>query len=144
MGTGVIIQKDDSVRQHSRAFWVHGASQQPQPPRKEPHLFFTCLHFQCWTNTLYTTLIFRTIKKQLCGLRLYNRGMLVRHSGSVSRESQWSNSRFSLLSLLLHMGVRGSILIYLFVTYVCFILIMLCYSTPECSNSSAKGYCLLD
>ena len=38
-------------------------------------------------------------------------GMHVRHSGSVSRESQWFNSRFSLLSLLLHMAVRGNILI---------------------------------
>ena len=38
------------------------------------------------------------------------------------------------------MGVRGSIQIYLFVIYVCFILIMVCYSAPECSNSSAKVY----
>ena len=30
-------------------------------------LFFACLHFQCWTNTLYTTLTSRVIKKQLCG-----------------------------------------------------------------------------
>ena len=30
-------------------------------------LFFTCIHFQCWTNTLYTTLTSRSIKKQLCG-----------------------------------------------------------------------------
>ena len=29
-------------------------------------LFFACLHFQCWTNTLYTTLTSRAIKKQLC------------------------------------------------------------------------------
>ena len=28
-------------------------------------LFFACLHFQCWTNTLYTTLTSRAIKKQL-------------------------------------------------------------------------------
>ena len=32
-----------------------------------PLLFFACLHFQCWTNTLYTALTFRAIKKQLCG-----------------------------------------------------------------------------
>ena len=38
MRTGVIKQKDDSVRQHSRAFWLYGGSQQPQPPRNEPHL----------------------------------------------------------------------------------------------------------
>ena len=29
-------------------------------------LFFACLHFQCWTNTLYTTLTSRAINKQLC------------------------------------------------------------------------------
>ena len=38
MGTGVIMQKDDSVRQYTRAFWLYGASQHPQPPRNEPHL----------------------------------------------------------------------------------------------------------
>ena len=38
MGTGVIMQKDDSIRQHSREFWLYGASQQPHPPRNEPHL----------------------------------------------------------------------------------------------------------
>ena len=38
MGMGVIMQKDDSMRQHSRAFWLYGASQHPQPPRNEPHL----------------------------------------------------------------------------------------------------------
>ena len=30
-------------------------------------LFFTCLHFQCWMNTVYTTLTSTAIKKQLCG-----------------------------------------------------------------------------
>ena len=29
--------------------------------------FFACLHIQCWTNTLYTTLTSRAIKKQFCG-----------------------------------------------------------------------------
>ena len=38
MGTGVIMQKDDSIRQHSRMFCLYGASQHPQPPRNEPHL----------------------------------------------------------------------------------------------------------
>ena len=38
MGTGVIMQKDDSVQQHSKAFWFHGVFQHPQPPRNEPHL----------------------------------------------------------------------------------------------------------
>ena len=37
-GTGVIMHKDDSVRQHSRAFSVHGALQRPQPPRNQQHL----------------------------------------------------------------------------------------------------------
>ena len=32
-----------------------------------PLLFFACLHFQYWTNTLYTTLTSRAIKKQLYG-----------------------------------------------------------------------------
>ena len=30
-------------------------------------LFFACLHFQCWTKTLYTKITSRPIKKQLCG-----------------------------------------------------------------------------
>ena len=30
-------------------------------------LFFACLHFQCWTNTIYTTFTSRAIKKQLRG-----------------------------------------------------------------------------
>ena len=38
MGMGVIMQKDDSVWQHSRAFWLYGASQHPQPPRNKSHL----------------------------------------------------------------------------------------------------------
>ena len=29
--------------------------------------FFAYLHFQCWTNTLYTMLSSSAIKKQLCG-----------------------------------------------------------------------------
>ena len=69
MGTGVIMHYDNSVRQHSRAFLLYVASQHPQPPRNEPLslLFLVCLHFQCCTNTLYTTLTSRAIKKQLCG-----------------------------------------------------------------------------
>ena len=42
------------------------------------------------------------------------------------------------------MAVGGNILIYLFVIYVRFILIMVCYSEPKCSNSCAKGYRLLN
>ena len=44
MGTGVIMQKDDTARQHSRAFRLYGVSQHLQPPRNEPHLsVFLCL-----------------------------------------------------------------------------------------------------
>ena len=70
MGTGVIMQKDDSVLQHSRTFWLYSASQHPQPRTNEPHtvslLFFACLYFQCCRNTLYTTITSAAIKKQLC------------------------------------------------------------------------------
>ena len=38
MGTGVIMLKGDSVRQHSRVFSLYGTSQHPQPPRNEPQL----------------------------------------------------------------------------------------------------------
>ena len=38
MGKGVIMQKGDSVRQNSSAFWLYGAPQHPQPPRNGPHL----------------------------------------------------------------------------------------------------------
>ena len=37
IGTGVIMQMDDSFRQHSRAFWLYCASQHTQQPRNEPH-----------------------------------------------------------------------------------------------------------
>ena len=40
---GVIMQKDDSFWQHSRVFWLYGASQHPQPPRHEPHFSALCL-----------------------------------------------------------------------------------------------------
>ena len=38
MGTGITMQKNDSVQQFSRAFWLYGALQHPQPPRNAPHL----------------------------------------------------------------------------------------------------------
>ena len=37
IGTGV-MQKDDSVRQYSRAFRIYVATQHPQPPRNKSHL----------------------------------------------------------------------------------------------------------
>ena len=48
MGTGVIMQKDDSVRQHSRAFWLYGTSQHlsHQGTNHTSLLFFAWLHFQ--------------------------------------------------------------------------------------------------
>ena len=69
MGVGVIMQKDGSVRQLSRTFWLYSASQHPQPPRNEPHVsaLLCLLHFQCWVKKLYTTLTYRAINKQLCG-----------------------------------------------------------------------------
>ena len=38
MGTCVIMQKDDSVREHSWAFWLYGASQYLWLPRNERNL----------------------------------------------------------------------------------------------------------
>ena len=38
MGTGVVMQKDDSVGQHSRALRFYSESQHPQTQRNEPHL----------------------------------------------------------------------------------------------------------
>ena len=44
MGTGVNMQKDDSVRQRYRAFWLYRVSQYPQPQRNRPHFSaFLCL-----------------------------------------------------------------------------------------------------
>ena len=40
-------------------------------------LFFLCLHFQFWTNTLYTTLTSRAIQKLLCGLVRFHYGCLL-------------------------------------------------------------------
>ena len=34
-------------------------------------LFFACLHFLCWTNTLYTTLTSKAVKKQLVNLCIF-------------------------------------------------------------------------
>ena len=79
MGTGVIMQKDNYIRQHSRVFWLYSVSQHHQPPRNEQNslLSVACLHFQCWTNTLYITLTCRAIKKQLCGLVGFHYACLV-------------------------------------------------------------------
>ena len=69
MGMSIVMQKDDSTRQHSRAFWLYGASQHPLPLRNEPHLSaLVCLPpFPMLDKHIYTTLISRAIKKQLCG-----------------------------------------------------------------------------
>ena len=69
IATDVIVQKDDSVRQHSRAFSLYGASQHHQPPKKESHLSaLLCLPpFPMLDEHFYTMLTTRAIKKQLCG-----------------------------------------------------------------------------
>ena len=44
MGTGAIMQRDDSVRQHYRTSWLYGASQHPHQQKNEQHLSaFICL-----------------------------------------------------------------------------------------------------
>ena len=44
IGSMALSCKDDSFRQHSRAFWLYGTSQHPQTPRNEPPLSaFLCL-----------------------------------------------------------------------------------------------------
>ena len=48
-------------------FMVCRSTLSHQETKRTSLLFFACLHFQCWTNTLYTTLTSRAIKKQLCG-----------------------------------------------------------------------------
>ena len=54
MGTGGIMRKDDFVRHRSRAFWLHGASQHPQPPRNEPPLSALLCLPQFWTLDEHT------------------------------------------------------------------------------------------
>ena len=48
-------------------FMVHYSTLSHQETNHISLIFFVCLHFQCWTNTLYTTFTSRAIKKQLCG-----------------------------------------------------------------------------
>ena len=70
MGMDIIMQKDDSVRQHSRTFdfMARRSALSHQETNHSSMLFFGCLNVECWTNTFYTTLTSRAIKKQLCGL----------------------------------------------------------------------------
>ena len=51
-------------------------------------LFFACLHFQCWMDTLYTMLTFRAIKKQLCGPVRFHYGCLLPTNGSTDIEQK--------------------------------------------------------
>ena len=69
-GDGHYHVKDDSVREHSRAFacMARRSTLRHQRTNHTSLLFFACLHFHCWTNTLYTMLTAKAIKKQLCGL----------------------------------------------------------------------------
>ena len=48
-------------------FMAHRSTLSQQETKQSSLLFFAYLHFQCWTNTLYTTLTSRSIKKQLRG-----------------------------------------------------------------------------
>ena len=69
MGTGVIMLEDDSVRSIPGLFDIM-ARRRTLSHRGANHtslLFFACLHFQCWTNTLYNKLTSRAIKELLCG-----------------------------------------------------------------------------
>ena len=66
---GIIMQKDDSFRHHSRAFWLYGASQHLQPPRNEPHRS-AILYFPPFPMLGEYTLHYAHLqsnKKQLCG-----------------------------------------------------------------------------
>ena len=68
-GTGVIMLKmilSDSVLGRFD-FMAPRSTLSYQETNHTSLLFFACLHFQCYTNTLYTTLICKAIKKQLCG-----------------------------------------------------------------------------
>ena len=69
MGTGVIMQKDDSVRQLSGRFdfMTRRSALRHQQTDHTSLLLFCCLYCQCWMNPLYTRLTSRAIKKQLCG-----------------------------------------------------------------------------
>ena len=46
-------------------FIPHRSTLSQQETNHTSLLFFACLQFQCWTNTIYTTLTSRALKKQL-------------------------------------------------------------------------------
>ena len=48
-------------------FMAHRSTLSHQQSNYTSLLFFACFHFQCWTNTLYTMLTTKAIKKQVCG-----------------------------------------------------------------------------
>ena len=81
MRMGIIMQKDDSVREHSMAVWLYGASQYPHPPRNEPHLSaLLCLppFPMLDEHTLhYAHLTSRAMKKQLYGPVLFHYACLI-------------------------------------------------------------------
>ena len=74
MGTGVIMQKvipSDNIPRHFD-FMARRSTLRHQETNHTSLLFFACLHFQCWTNILYSTLTSRAIKKHMCGpVRFY-------------------------------------------------------------------------
>ena len=58
-------------------FMAHRNALNHQETNHTSLLFFPCLHFQCWTNTLYTTLTSRAIRKQLCGSVRFHYALLL-------------------------------------------------------------------
>ena len=51
-------------------------------------LFFPCLHLHCWTNTLYTTLTSRAIRKQLVNLCVFTMHVSYPTDGSINTYQQ--------------------------------------------------------
>ena len=67
MGTGIITQKmipSDSIPGRFD-FIACSSTVSNQETNHSSLLFITCPHFLCWTNTLYTMLTSRAIRKQL-------------------------------------------------------------------------------
>ena len=56
----------DSIPGHFN-FMARRSTLSHQETNRTSLLFFALLHFQCWTNALYTTLTYRAIKEELCG-----------------------------------------------------------------------------
>ena len=67
---------------HSRHAAMNFACSSTHSHHEKNHTFlliFACLHFQCWTNTLYTTLTSIAIMKQMCGPLRFHYACLLRY-----------------------------------------------------------------